>query len=122
MANTQTWTYGLIIYFIGLIAIVTLFGIANSFSSNEVTTTGISDMYADLDQTTNQSQGYASSGNVDWGDTFKFIFSFFAWNLYVNEGVTLMQYLWLVRLFLVWLPFLALIVTLYYSAPFTGGH
>lgn len=122
MASTQTWVYALIIYFLGLTVVVTLFGIANSFPNGEVTTAGVSGIYEAIDDTTNETNAYAQSGNIDWGETFKFVWSFFGWNLYVNDGEVLMQYLWVVRIFLVYLPLLALVVSLFYSLPFIGGH
>ena len=121
-SSTQNWLFALVLYFTGLIVVVSLFGMANSFPNNEVTTTGTGGMYGELTNTANESQGYAGEGSISWSETFKFVWSFFGWNLYVNEGEVIMQYLWVLRIFLVYLPFIALIITLFYSTVLSGGH
>jgi len=119
MANTHTWLYALILYFIGLIAVTTL--LAGAALDTDYNVAGTSNMYSELDQTINQTS-VADESNIDIKDTFKFVWSFFGWNVYFSEGDTIIKFLWLFRLLFVYLPLLALVAVIYYSLPFAGGH
>ena len=115
MATTQDWAFGLSLYFIGLFVVVTLFSIAGAFSSGEVTTnTGYGTAYIAGDNFTSPADDISYNPR---GGYLKDIFSFFVFNISFNEGNILIEYMWLLRIILVYLPLLALMYTVWYSLP-----
>lgn len=121
MAGTQDWMTGLSVYFIGMFVIVSLFSIAGVFREHEVITTA-DEFSSNLKGEADAEASPAPSLNpFSWKGFFKDIFSFFVWDIQINEEGTLMNYFWLVRIIIVYIPLLVLLLTLWYSVPTVSG-
>ena len=120
--GTQTWLYALIIYFSGLMVIVSLFSIGGMLTPDQVTTsTGFS---RSLGGEVHNESGEVSAPSVSvfsWKSYFKDIFSFFVWDINVYEGKILMEYFWIIRIIIVYLPLIALLTCIWYSVPTVSG-
>ena len=121
--GVQDWTYALVIYFFGVFVVLTLLSLGGAFADNSVTSTG-----GYTPQTlANQSQIEAPEGSTgilgafSMKSYFKDLFSFFIFNISINEGDVLMSYLWLIRLIFVYMPLLFLTLSIYYSMPTVSG-
>ena len=119
MGNTQKWTFVLSMYFILVFILVTV-----SYSSGYMTTSQIAintDYASNLNTDVNSSQLGQDIEDIsiwNWNDYFGVVFSFFAFDIVgVFEGNILMQSFWIIRIFIVWLPLLGLLYSLYYSLP-----
>lgn len=118
--STQTWTYSLILYFVLGFIIVSLFSLAGAFQDQKMQVS-----YAMTSSGQNISSSDFSQSPVSGHSTssyFKDVFSFFVWNISITDMGVLSDYFWVLRIFLVWIPLTFLIISLYYSLPFTGGH
>lgn len=97
--------------------------IGGSFADNTVTTSG---GYT-AQMLSNQSHIEAPEGSTgllgafSMKSYFKDLFSFFVFNISINEGEVLMSYLWLIRLIFVYMPLLFLTLSIYYSMPTVSG-
>jgi len=116
--GAQEWVYGLTIYFISIFIFVTLFSIAGVFT--EVQATGVTTTM-DAYQSANASQMSTVTTGFSWTRTFKDVFSFFVFNISISHSGVIMDYFWLFRIILVYVPLAFLVLALYYSAPFTSG-
>lgn len=113
----QEWVYGLSIYFIFSFIIVTLFSMAGSFSGGSFSTVSVT-QYQKANSTVSETNllgiGYS------WKNWFKDVFSFFVWNISITEtGIA--NWLWLIRIILVYFPAAFLLIAFYYSLPTVSG-
>lgn len=118
MAGTQDWVFGLILYFVGLFIVVSLFSIGGMISPTDMTTD--TRFSTALSIQVNQTQTAEDLG-FSIGDYFSDVFSFFFWDIQFLTGTQLFTYMWLIRIVLVYLPFLALVLSIYYSLPTVSG-
>lgn len=112
MANTLTFTIGMVIYYTMLAVVLTLFSLSGVFDPTEIQTTH-AEISTEVQYRVNGSiipsdDTFESSFRV--GKTFKDLFSFFVFNISIYDGSILMEWLWIIRIFFVYLP--ALILTL----------
>lgn len=117
MAGTIDWVYGLVLYFVGLFIIVSLFSIGGMFEGNTIADTRFSTA---LSGQVNQSQTAEDLG-FSLGNYFRDVFSFFFWDVQFITGTQLFTYMWLIRIIIVYLPLLALVLAIYYSLPTVSG-
>ena len=112
--GAQQWVYGLSIYFIGLLILITL--MSPLLSAGQVT----SNIRFNLPQNETLQPKISV---FSWGDNFKTIFSFFIWNIniYDSSHAQLMQYMWIFRIIFVYIPLIALILCVWYSVPTVSG-
>ena len=118
--GTQTWTYLLIGYFVYLAVII---GVLNSSGMmgdgsviNTTTNPGIYDYSSNASaslESPPSTSAFSSGGYLQavWDFTLN-------WNVDLNIGF----WMWIIRILFVYLPILALVLSVYYSLPFTGGH
>lgn len=118
--STQTWTYGLIIYFVLCFTIVSLFSAAGAFSDGSMTATASMTTSGRNVSSTDFNPSPVAGHSTN--SYFKDIFSFFVWNISISDTGVLGSYFWVIRIFLVWIPLTFLLISIYYSLPFTGGH
>lgn len=119
--GAQEWIYGLIIYFVGIFIVFTLFSIAGVFNQGQINVEGGynpiqkgSSNYSDL------PTGVTSTFSI--GKYFKDVFSFFVFNISIGtENSTLYNYFWIIRVIFVYIPVTFLIIALWYSLPTIGG-
>jgi hypothetical protein len=116
---TQNWIYGLSIYFVGIFIIVSLFSMGSLLSNDVTQTTG---NFKTDSQSYNRSQ-VADNQGFSMGTYFGEVFSFFIWDIgyYNTDQSILMQYFWIIRLIIVWIPGLFLALAIYYSLPTVSG-
>jgi len=115
------WMFGLILYFVGLLIIVSLFSISGAFAGNSEVV--IDSRFSNsLQGDINNSKTVDDLSIYPSTSYFKDIFSFFYWNvsIYGDDNI-LVQYLWLIRIIFVFIPTLALMLTVYYSLPTVSG-
>jgi len=122
-SSTSDYMFSLIIYFIGLFIIVSLFSISGAFNSGGVV---FDDRFSSSLSTATLNNATGNQADdltmIPKQSYFKDVFSFFFWNINVYQGSnTLITYMWLIRLLFVFLPLLALILTIYYSLPTISG-
>ena len=117
MSNAQDWVFGLTIYFTGLFIVVSLFSIGGMFDGSVDIDARFS---SSISSNINQSQSADDLG-FSLTDYFKDVFSFFFWDIQILEGTQLMSYMWLLRILLVYLPLLALVLSIYYSLQTVSG-
>jgi hypothetical protein len=116
--GAQTWMTGLILYFVGIAVVVSLFSIAGAFSDGNVQVTNFYD--AQLKGSVNESIEVPSK-SFKWSGFFADVFSFFVFNVSFTDNSVLIEYLWLIRIIFVYLPLTLLVITFYYSLPTIGG-
>lgn len=126
--TTQNWMYGFIMYFVGVFLFVSMFSIAGVFQNNEVVTDNrfSTDLRGNIDtgiNVTGTDTSISLLGGFKWGNFFRDLFSFFFWNIsiYDNSQGKLMDSMWIIRIFLVYIPLLAFLICLYYSIPTVSG-
>lgn len=119
--GAQEWVYGLILYFVGVFIIITLFSIAGVLNSSQIHVTGgYNPVQKGSVNASDLPTGVTSS--FSWSKWFKDVFSFFVFNISIgNDGSLLYQYFWIFRVILVYLPVLALILAIWYSLPTVGS-
>ena len=116
--STQTWTYLLVGYFVYLAIII---GVLNNSglmdgSVTSMTNPGIYDYNSNASvslESPPSTSAFSSGGYLQavWDFTLN-------WNIDLGIGV----WMWVIRILFVYLPILALVLSVYYSLPFTGGH
>ena len=119
--GASDWMFGLILYFVGLLIIVSLFSISGVFAGDNQVVVD-SRFSSSLQGNINTSKTADDLTIYPNRSYFADIFSFFYWNIsiYGNDNI-LVQYLWLIRIIFVYIPFLALLLTIYYSLPTVSG-
>jgi hypothetical protein len=119
--GAQEWIYGLVIYFVGISIVISLFSIAGVLNPNQFHSSGGYNP---------QQQGQANFSDLPTGVTstfsmgkfFKDIFSFFVFNISIGSpGSIIYQYLWLIRIIFVYMPLTFLALAVWYSLPTVGG-
>jgi len=115
----QRYMIGSVVYFTLLFVVVSLFSISGVFTGNEVVT-NVEFSSSLQSSNINDTQNVNDLG-FNHRSYFKDIFSFFAWNINVYEGITLMSYFWIFRIVFVYIPILILILNIYYSLPTIAG-
>jgi hypothetical protein len=117
----QEWIYGLVIYFVSIFIIITLFSMAGVLQTNSVIVSGgYNPVQKGSVNASDLPTGVTSS--FSWSKWFKDVFSFFVFNISIgNDGSLLYQYFWIFRIMLVYLPVLALILAIWYSLPTVGS-
>lgn len=127
--GTQDWLYALILYFTGLLIVVSLFSIGGMFTSIEGST-NIQFSQSLKGQVHNKS-GEVSAPSISvfsWKSYFTDVFSFFFWDINVYDqdksvarvGI-LVDYFWIVRIIIVFMPLIALLLCIWYSVPTVSG-
>jgi len=116
MAGLTEWIYRIIIYYWGVALVVILFSLAGAFDDGSITSNVA---YSDFSGagvindtiTINTDSVDAPSVNT----VIKDLFSFTVFNISINGDGILVEYLWVVRFFLVWLPaiFLSILIAMY---------
>lgn len=124
MANTIKFMHGYIGYFALLFILITLFSIAGVFQHNEVI---VDQRFASAFSGSLNASASPPAGSPDglsafkWNSYFKDIFSFFFWNISIYDDSELMNWLWMIRIILVYLPLIFLLITIWYSVPTVNG-
>ena len=113
MSSTQNWFYGLMLYFIGITIIITLFSSANASSDYVFTTPNALVDNTNPDANITTPDAGSSYNIVTGGSSFwDYFWGFYVWDFAGVYGQgTLMNYFWIIRLLLVWLPLTALTTT-----------
>jgi len=116
MANLTEWIYRIIIYYWGIALVIILFSLAGAFDDASMTAqtnyAGFSGAGVMNDTITiNDAAADAPSVKTVVQD----LFSFSIFNISIYGDGLLVDYLWVVRFFLVWLPgmFLAILIAMY---------
>jgi len=118
--GTQTWTYLLIGYFVYLAVII---GVLNSSGmmgdGSVINTTTNQDIFTYGANASETLESPPSTSAFSSGSYLQAVWDFtLNWNVDLNIGF----WMWIIRIFFVYLPILALVLSVYYSLPFTGGH
>jgi hypothetical protein len=115
--SAQDWVYGLIVYFVGIFIVFTLFSIAGVFNQGEINVQGGYNPI--LKGSTNYSElptGVTSTFSI--GKYFKDVFSFFIFNISIGtDDSILYQYFWIFRVIFVYIPVTFLVLAIWYSMP-----
>lgn len=119
--GAQEWIYGLIIYFVGIFVLVTLFSLAGALSPSDLSVTGgYNPMVSGQVNGSDLPTGVTSTFSI--GKWFKDVFSFFVFNINIGQSNALLyQYLWLIRVIFVYLPVTFLVLAVWYSLPTVGS-
>jgi len=125
--GTQTWTYALILYFLGISVVWILMADTGVSSDMAVSGRGSDDLA--FDSSGNVVLGNESISDDDamdvsvWtvGKLFKHVLSLYAWNITIDADSTLAQYIFFIRLIFIWIPGLFLILSIIYSLPTMTG-
>jgi len=116
--GTQTWTYLLIGYFVYLAVIIGVLD-TSGLMDGSVTTTTNPDVYTYSANSSASLESPPSTSAFSSGGYLQAVWNFtLNWNIDLGIGA----WMWIIRIFFVYLPILALVLSVYYSLPFTGGH
>lgn len=123
MGSTQSWTVGLLVYFVIMTVMVILFS-ASVAKDETIVFSGVSDV-KNFDTNLNQSELPTPSLTAvfNWGKFFKVFFGFFGFDLgfYDDNYPNAIAYLWIFKILFIYLPLMALILSIYYSLPTVSG-
>ena len=101
---------------------VSLFSMGGLFTDDEVTIDNrfTSSLTGNLNSSV-IGEDPPSAWSFSWSGYFKDVFSFFFWDIQFYTGTQLFEYMWLIRMIVVYMPLLALIIAFYYSIPTVSG-
>jgi len=120
MATNQRFIYGLIIYFVGISIIISLFSIAGSLEGTGASF-NTNDFSSSLSGNLNETHESEADVAKDHRSVTKDLFSFFVWNVSFTDDSILTEFLWLFRTIFVYIPLTALLLCIYFALPFVSG-
>lgn len=115
--GAQIWTYTLLMYFLVLASFL------GTLTQGEVLqNTNVRYVVNDEIRSTEYNETYSTdspSSTNPWsfGEYISVLFGFFVWGIDLGIG----NWMWLVRLFFVYFPLTALLLSIYYSLPTVSG-